>query len=138
MKFDRVSESHPEGSSTENLRTGELYLKAEELNCDMIIADDYTLLLDIDNGDMGLQDFKALYYTAVSNGILPGNGYETWPSRSKGWHVRITLTTPLCVEERIGLQSMLGSDRIRDLLSLARIRNNIENPIVLFRPKIQQ
>lgn len=69
--------------------------------------------------------------------FFPLREIEQWPSKSgKGIHVVLESSTiPLSIEERLLLQCILGSDRLRELYSMARIgKVPVEIDSVLFRP----
>jgi hypothetical protein len=54
------------------------------------------------------------------------------PSKSGNKHVRIYTAYPLSVEERIALQTILGSDPKKELCSLRRWLSGDPIPILLF------
>lgn len=56
-------------------------------------------------------------------------------SRSRShWHVTIKLRKPLKIIERIALQAILGSDRVRELCNYERYRARSAYPILLVDP----
>jgi len=107
---------------------------AEERGCDLIVADERTLLLDLDNDharrvfDRNLPKVKDKY---------PVESVERYPSRSVGHeHVIVGLLHPVPdATTRLLLQAALGSDATRELLSLYRVKRNHSTPSVLFRPR---
>lgn len=107
---------------------------AQEKNCTIELADDFTLQLDIDN-DEDFETFIEQINTLNNLGIVSWNGWNCRPSRSGNRHITVALIDPLPVLSRILLQACLGSDRTRELLSLARVLKGQEHPILLFRPK---
>lgn len=89
-----------------------------------------TLLLDLDNG------------TEVYDKVLPVIAWlygakekQRWKSRNGNLHIEVTLRDRLPFEERVGLQAMLGSDPVREALSLKRAHEGQTEPSILFRPK---
>lgn len=59
----------------------------------------------------------------------PGRPYTMTVSKSgKGHHVTIKMSWNMTDGERIAWQAALGSDPIRELLSLIRVRNGSEQP----------
>lgn len=59
---------------------------------------------------------------------------EAWRSAGGNCHVLLTLSRDLDHTTRIALQSMLGSDPMRELLNLRRVLCGADDPIALFRP----
>ncbi len=58
-----------------------------------------------------------------------------WKSKSgKGLHIKMKLSKPLNVSTRLLLQACLGSDRLREFLSLMRKWDGCKEPSLLFRP----
>lgn len=62
--------------------------------------------------------------------------HEAWRSRGGNIHVMLTLGRDLDPITRIALQSMLGSDPMRELLNLRRVLCGADDPIALFRPSV--
>lgn len=104
---------------------------AEEMGCEVELADDMTLQIDLDNED----DFALFLdqHRRLSRMGLVG-GWTERPSRNGNRHIIVDLFHETSVKERILLQSLLGSDRVRELLNLRRHEAGIENPIRLFKP----
>jgi hypothetical protein len=81
------------------------------------------LLLDLDDG-------KEINGTAYQS--MRRNGYEVVSclvTRSKsgnGTHVYLRLAAPITWSERIALQAILGSDPVKEIISLMRLRENWE------------
>lgn len=62
--------------------------------------------------------------------------HEAWRSVGGNIHVMLTLNRDLELLDRIAIQSILGSDPMRELCNLRRARRSAEDPIALFRPKV--
>jgi hypothetical protein len=105
---------------------------AASKGCEVIYSDEYTLLLDLDDL-ASVEVFGLQHEIAVREGLVKQE-HDVWTSRSGKLHVRVYLPRANNVFQRLALQSMLGSDRKRDLLSLSRVMRGIANPIILFRP----
>jgi hypothetical protein len=121
----------------ENRGIEQLQQLAEERGCDLIVADDRKLLLDLDGGSERLDFMYSQIDMLHRNGALPrlAAPVQTWQSRSgANYHAALWLVSPLPLVERIALQTILGSDPVREGLAYAR-RDGL-NPIVLFRPRI--
>lgn len=101
---------------------------------DVLIGDDFTLLLDLDGGATARLDERVLERARDLFGV---ESIETWTSKSgpPNQHARVKLSEPLDVATRIALQAILGSDPIRELLALARLRNGVVEPSSLFKPR---
>lgn len=103
---------------------------------DVLLGDDFTLLLDLD-GDVEL-DARLLDRASELFGVQVDT-FEVWTSKSgpPNRHARVKLVNPATVVERIALQAMLGSDPMRELLSLARLRRGVAEPVRLFKPRLK-
>lgn len=122
---------------TENRSIEALQELAEERGCDLIVADERTLLLDLDGGRERVDFMYTQLDMLRRNNSLPvlAEPVQTWRSRSgENYHAVIRLVSTLPLMERIALQTILGSDPVREGLAYAR-RDGL-NPIVLFRPRL--
>ncbi len=100
---------------------------------------DNELQIDIDN-DEDMARHEKSWVSLVRNidreaGTSPTLTEEhrrITPSRSgTGKHVRITLPFPLTPLERIAFQAAMGSDAVRELLSIFRLRMGDQSPTLL-------
>ena len=100
----------------------------------VIRSNPYQLLIDLDNKE-SIEIFHEMFSRLQD--IYPVKSCEYWKSKSKkNYHVYIQLGINLSIEERIALQTILGSDKLREFLSLMRVRYlKIAEPSLLFRPK---
>ena len=117
-----------------SIRSEEVQALAEETDCDILVATPTTLLLDIDS-HADLSFFRKQYERLKDH--FPFKGYVTLKSRSGNWHVIVTLRCEMALRERIMLQAVMGSDRVRDALSLVRDLLGDEKPVLLLRPRSQ-
>lgn len=99
---------------------------------DVIQSDSFTLLLDLDTPEAKAQYARVFPKFVEHYEPLSSN---TWLSKSGNTHVSITLRDPLPLRERIALQAALGSDGVKEVLSLVRARNGCSEPCLLFKPK---
>jgi len=109
-------------------------LLAERLGFDVVMGHDNLLLLDLDD--------KAARSTFDHNldvvkRIFGVEKIDAWVSKSGGdhQHVAVTLKQKATILERVAIQAALGSDPIREILTLVRLRNGVKEPSRLFRPK---
>lgn len=125
------------GEAGENRSIEALQVLAEMDDCDLVVADDYTLLLDLDGGEDAVGFFWSQISMLERNRAMPLNaGIDVWQSKSgENHHARIKLLAPMLLHERLLLQAVLGSDRVREALGYIRRVRAIENPIVLFKPR---
>jgi hypothetical protein len=113
---------------------------AEASGLTVVYADLNTLQLDIDS----IEDYA--HYLKNTHRLIQ-LGYfkstdeltlatEEWRSRNGKWHVQIHLRSNIETEERIMLQALLGSDRVREFCNLRRYRAGVPSNecIRLFRP----
>lgn len=106
---------------------------AAELNCEIFYPSDAELTLDIDN-DKDFKYFQEQYSRLKF--VFCFLGYKVLKSRHGNRHVIIKLETSITdIKERILLQAILGSDRIREALSLLRVKRDDKHPSILLRPK---
>lgn len=101
-------------------------------NFDVIEADEYTLLLDLDAPE-ALAQFEHVFPILERHFIVVKQ--ETWKSKSGHTHKLLELAKPLSVMERLLLQAALGSDGRREVIALVRLHNGVANPSRLFKPK---
>lgn len=105
---------------------------AHSRECDLVEANDSLLLIDLDSAE-AVEDFHDNYEWFNERSWL---GKATfWKSRNDGTHIQIELTTPRPLVERVLLQRLLGSDPVRESLTLLRIWRVGSDPVVLFRPR---
>lgn len=97
----------------------------------VVIADDWHLLLDIDSQDIPKEFWSILSMCFDRFGIVVE---DIWLSKSGNNHIVIKLDRPLPVLYRIALQSILGSDPRRDIMSLCSVEIGVKDPILLFKP----
>ncbi|HET9285660.1 MAG TPA: hypothetical protein VFR24_27220 [Candidatus Angelobacter sp.] len=98
---------------------------------DIIRSDPITLLLDLDTEAALAQYERVLPIVKAEFSI---NYIEKWKSKSGNTHIAITLSDPFPFEERLALQAALGSDGVREALSLKCLLNKCTEPSILFRP----
>lgn len=100
---------------------------------EIVRTDPRTLLIDLDDRaslETYQNQLKILqqYMAAVEIG--------SWRSKSDNWHKVVKVDRDLSIEERLGLQAMLGSDVKRELLGFLDVNNrgDSDDRIVLFKP----
>jgi hypothetical protein len=97
-------------------------------------AEGNELLLDLDDED-AIARFESVRKRLANK--VPLIELERWVSKSgDGIHVRLaTLATESLSElERVALQACLGSDPLRECLTINDIRRGVKRPSRLFRP----
>lgn len=100
-------------------------------------ADARTLQLDIDNTSDLVHFHKVLPWLsciAEETGIIILAISYRRSTRRAHWHVTIRTRARLKVLERLALQAILGSDRMRELCNWERIRARSTYPILLINP----
>jgi hypothetical protein len=112
------------------------FKEAEAEGLEVVLPDDHTLQLDIDNDedyDIYHENYPILekYFKVLDT--------KEAPSRSgKGKHITILLHEELGVYERIALQAALGSDRKREILNMVQARSGDPHPILFLEKKEQK
>ncbi len=110
------------------------FSKAAELGLEVVIPAANVLTVDIDSPNVSPTFYKVLrnienYFTVTK---------VIWTrSNSGNLHAYVTLSEPLNDLEKIILQSILGSDPLRELFSLARLKKGLELPILMFEKEDQ-
>lgn len=124
----------PENSLT---HAGQLK-EAEEKGCFVVYPQPNELFIDLDD-----PDDEGFMHDQIARlrRYFPGGDVlvKMAPSKSGGGRQHVTITLPRPVKdaaERILLQACLGSDRVRELLSWARLETNATpHPTVFFESK---
>lgn len=93
-----------------------------------------TILLDLDDDESVTRYDKQIDMLAEHYGLYE---LESWKSKSGNKHVVLTLEAPIPdPKDRIILQLVLGSDPVREFLSLEQINNGVsqDKMSMLFKP----
>lgn len=107
--------------------------KAEAEGFEVIRADDKTLLLDLDTEHARAQFERVLptvqqYFNIVER--------EEWASKSGNLHVKLTLKDHTGPFLRYALQAALGSDGVKETLTLVRELKECDCASLLFKPSV--
>lgn len=126
----------PDASSGDGIiRTSEQCQEwAENLGCICIEATDKQLFIDIDTPEQFDQFMKGMY--VLRNQQIVGK-YTATPSKS-GFphaHMVVNLMEPQTLMTRIALQAALGSDPMREALSIKRALDKEDNVVIFFEKK---
>ena len=105
---------------------------------EVVYPEDNQLQIDIDNHHSYMLLYNQL---SIVQKFIGEYEYKETPSKSgepHKFHITLTFTehtfTPL---ERVGLQAMLGSDRVRELLSYVQLKNDDPHPTLFLEKKAQ-
>jgi len=123
-------------SEVNNITLEQVQRAAEDRHCDLVLADDFTLLLDFDDS-LKPPDLREKLEVLERQFMFTVADTETWVSRSgHGCHVKITMGKPFRFSTRLIFQMFLGSDPLRELLALWRstLPQGLSQS-ALFRPK---
>jgi hypothetical protein len=105
---------------------------AEAMDCEVFYPDEVTLTLDIDTD----KDFRffidQFFRLRAVFGLIE---YQVLKSRHGNRHVLVTMKEPRSMSDRLLLQAVLGSDRIREALSLLRLQREDPHSSILLRPR---
>lgn len=127
MEFTKSTER----GSDVNSNQPEAIANAEAAGQTVVFSDSQTILLDLDNADSQFMYERVL---PIIQRHIPITEDERWASKSGNLHVKLILAEPLPVMERILIQSALGSDPVREFLTMLRVQEGNPNPSMLFRP----
>lgn len=106
---------------------------ADELGLDMVVPEPDQLLIDCDSKADELWLQHMLSVASKNNCHISIEKITT--SKNKRLHYYLRWPSDLDPVKRVALQAILGSDRHRELLSLLRIEQGIENPTVLYETR---
>lgn len=98
----------------------------------VILPEANQLLIDIDN-EADYQVWSRARHL-IEKTLKIKKVVET-PSKSEKpgkWHITVDLGVTLTAAERITLQAMLGSDRMREILSFFRLQNTDSEPTLFY------
>lgn len=129
MEWDRAA--WQEYATNEN--RGRLFEAVQRDGLFILLPDDYTLQLDIDN-----EEDYAVFRSQLSllNIKFPMKGSVVKDTPSKGGlpkrHITVKFDRKLSLWQKIAFQACLGSDRKRELLNAARVEAEVEDPIAFF------
>jgi hypothetical protein len=105
---------------------------AESCGFEVYRGDPTTLLLDIDSGP-AFRQFE-LNRDLVDQ-LFGIEDYTVWNSQNSKHHVKLKMKKPLPIEMRLFIQTCLGSDVKKELLTYKRILEGETEPVMLFRPR---
>ena len=115
---------------------------AEKLKCRVVYPQDNQLQLDMDT-EAQFAEFERRFadlFTWDRSEQLSFPTIEITPSKSGLPHRHITLTFPGVIFtslERVLMQTLLGSDPVREKMNTLRVIKGISKPCRLFEPKEQ-
>jgi hypothetical protein len=96
------------------------------------------LQIDWDHKELDTVDFENKLKMFDNIGVLPLSNLDAlpkwWhlPSQSGNWHIYVQLREPTPIERRITLQTLLGSDPVREAYNLKRVEKGTAIPIIFF------
>lgn len=90
------------------------------------------LLCDLDSADAVGQFEEVLPIIESMYGVTK---VDAWTSRGGHQHRVVYLKNAVGISTRLGLQAMLGSDGVKEALSLKRAMEGQKEPSILFKPK---
>lgn len=100
---------------------------------EIVLPSPNTLLLDLDTPE-SLDRYEALRDTFFERFKLEEK--SRWRSNSNiGWHVVVEMEEASGSYFIVAMQAILGSDPVREILSMERIENNVEPYGFLIKPK---
>lgn len=111
--------------------------KAAELGLDVKRPEPNELFIDLDSDDAKDEFEHNLIVFNERLGAFYGGGgtTTTTPSQTEGHYhaiVRFSTAVKFSAEERICLQALLGSDRVREILALGQVRSGLEHDATVF------
>lgn len=106
--------------------------KGEYGPVNVVRSNSVRLLCDLDSPEAVHQFDEVLPIVESMYGV---DNVQAWVSRSGNQHRAVTIKNALGVHTRLALQAMLGSDGVKEALSLKRVREGQHEPSILFRPK---
>lgn len=107
-------------------------LKAAEENYEVLRPAANELLIDIDNKEAQEQFDRVYPIVDRYYGIV---NIQSWKSKSGNKHIKVILRESVPISWKLVLQAALGSDPIKEVISLKRFEMNCPVPSTLFKPK---
>lgn len=118
-----------------NLEARDPFRIAAQKDMRVVIPDEYTLQLDIDDDKSNAIFTNMLHEITKKTGLeFPSFKSEQSKSGYPHRHVTVKSAVPMCLWQRIALQFALGSDPKRERLNLLRALMNDDVPIAFFEP----
>lgn len=111
------------------------YNQAAMENLEVVLPADNELQIDIDNEHSYLLFQKQLQILQVYVGVVDVR--ESSSKSGKDWklHITVELDPDVTMIERLALQAMMGSDRVRELLGYVQYKNNDPHPVLFLEKK---
>lgn len=109
--------------------------QAREQGMTVVKGSDTRILLDLDDGED--EEFYATMLPVICEHIKLEEE-KRWRSKNGGLHVQLLSPRPLNVRSRLLIQACLGSDRVKEFLSLVRVWKKESDPVMLFRPPVKK
>jgi len=139
MEFDMmdftVGHPIPDASSGDGIiRTTEQCAEwAEKLGCTLRVAAEDELFIDIDTEEQ-FQRYLLVRPLMFAHFGIQFKDWVITPSKEglPHRHVTVKLKTPLPLLARVALQAALGSDPLREFLSVRRALNGEDNVVIFF------
>lgn len=126
-----MTETIPKSSEGGNGTKDSIWAAANALGLTAFFADDYELQLDLDQPYGRALESVRIRQVLKDNGVTIASKLQT-RSKSGNMHVYFRLATPMTCLMRIALQACLGSDPVREVLSVLRDLKNAEETTALF------
>lgn len=130
MEITQNRQSQVYGEAKQTI--AEKHVIAEQRNCDLLRPGEKTLFLDIDTPEQ-LAQYERMLPLAMRFQLKE---IARWSSRNGHLHIELELPYPLDAAERFCLQAVLGSDPLRELISLDALISTGEDRSALFRPRV--
>ncbi len=137
-KTTKIEDIVPDVSSGDGIvRTFEQCTKwAEKENCTLRVASEDELFIDIDTEEQYSIFCKMAGWYDSQHIIF----YKWKVTPSKGGlphrHIVVKLRQPASLLERVAMQATLGSDPMREAISIKRAKDGEENVVIFFEPKV--
>lgn len=129
QREDDSVESAPGNGASEDIQE---VIRRNEAKFTIYHSGPAQLLLDLD-GPEALEKYEKVY--PILKPIFGLAKLSQWKSRNGNTHIVLTLSRRLNAEKRFLLQAALGSDLVKEALSLKRLDEGQDEPSILFRPK---
>lgn len=122
-------------SEFKSLSSESAFEQAEKTGKKVVLPEPNQLLIDIDD-EAALKNYITLEGLLERHWGVEAAVKTPSPSGRAGrFHVTVTLDRTVTPLERIALQLAMGSDRKREILSLARLEHGDEHPTLFFEKK---
>lgn len=111
------------------------YTQAALEGLEVVLPAENELQIDIDNEHSYMLFCNQLLIVRKFIGVIDTVETKSKSGKSFKMHITVILENPVSMIERLALQAMLGSDRVRELLGYVQYKNDDPHPVLFLEKK---